>query len=209
IEVRRPLRLGPADRSWQAHAACADEDRELFFAPDGEHQAEREVRERTAKEVCASCPVFALCREAALDRPQRYGVWGGMGEEERMRERRNRTRRRGRPAGVAAGRPPTAGAARPPSDPGGLCGGRLRGDRRRTRRGGPRRSRERRRAIGAALECDARAAALLDQRGYDGAAVLAAVLTTDPSRLGPQRALRQDRLRNLLSGTAVAGEPRR
>ncbi|MFE1081725.1 WhiB family transcriptional regulator [Nocardiopsis alba] len=54
----------------------------LFFAPDdssrnGERPAARELRERSARTLCASCPAKGLCLELArLERPA-YGIWGG------------------------------------------------------------------------------------------------------------------------------------
>jgi WhiB family redox-sensing transcriptional regulator len=78
---------------WQDRAACAGLDVVLFFGPDGERQPEREARERRAKAVCASCPVRAQCLDYAISRPEKYGVWGGLNEEERAAERRRRMRR--------------------------------------------------------------------------------------------------------------------
>jgi hypothetical protein len=34
----------------------------LFFGPDGERPAEREIRERKARVVCARCPLGGECR---------------------------------------------------------------------------------------------------------------------------------------------------
>jgi WhiB family redox-sensing transcriptional regulator len=67
-------------------------DVELFFGRDGEPGAEREARERRAEAVCASCPVRDACLEHALTVPERYGVWGGMSEEQRAAYRRRRRR---------------------------------------------------------------------------------------------------------------------
>lgn len=78
---------------WQADAACKDENLTLFFGPDGERQPEREIRERRAKKVCARCPVAAACLDAAINRNESAGVWGGLGEDERAAERRRRMRR--------------------------------------------------------------------------------------------------------------------
>ena len=66
----------------------------LFFGPDGEQRPEREVREARAKAVCASCPVRAQCLDDALRNSTKHGVWGGLNEEERVRERRRRARTR-------------------------------------------------------------------------------------------------------------------
>jgi len=68
----------------------------LFFGPEGERQQQRERREYVAKAVCARCPARVECLEHALTTPERYGVWGGMGEDERVTERRRRLRRAAR-----------------------------------------------------------------------------------------------------------------
>lgn len=65
----------------------------LFFGPDGERSAEREMRERKAKAVCARCPLRAECLEYALSHPARHGIWGGLSPEELAAERRRLLRR--------------------------------------------------------------------------------------------------------------------
>jgi len=67
---------------WQDAAACRDAG-DLFFGPDGERGADRDVREKQATVLCAGCPVRSECLEYALRRPEAYGVWGGLGEDER------------------------------------------------------------------------------------------------------------------------------
>jgi WhiB family redox-sensing transcriptional regulator len=65
----------------------------LFFGPGGEPRPEREIREAKAKTVCLSCPVQAQCLAYALGNSIMHGIWGGLNEEERARERRRRARR--------------------------------------------------------------------------------------------------------------------
>ena len=79
---------------WQDGAACRGEDLLLFFGADGERQPEREVRERKAKQICAACPVRTDCLDYAVSRPEKYGVYGGMAEEERGEYRRRCQRRK-------------------------------------------------------------------------------------------------------------------
>ena len=79
--------------SWQDRAACRGRDVLLFFGPDGERRPEREIREAKAEAVCASCPVQAQCLDYALGNSIKHGIWGGLNEEERARERRRRARR--------------------------------------------------------------------------------------------------------------------
>jgi WhiB family redox-sensing transcriptional regulator len=68
---------------WQLQAACRGLDSEVFFHPDGQRGAARAEREQRAKQICASCPVIAQCREHALQVREPYGVWGGLTEDER------------------------------------------------------------------------------------------------------------------------------
>ena len=93
-QVRRQTAVLPRPNwGWQDSAACRGEDLMLFFGPDGERQPERDVRERKAKQVCASCPVRLECLNYAVARPEKYGTWGGLNEDERSAERRRRMRR--------------------------------------------------------------------------------------------------------------------
>jgi WhiB family transcriptional regulator, redox-sensing transcriptional regulator len=93
-QVRRQSATLPRPNwGWQDAAACRGEDLLLFFGPDGERQPEREIRERKAKEICAACPVRLECLNYAVSRPEKYGTWGGLNEDERSAERRRRMRR--------------------------------------------------------------------------------------------------------------------
>ena len=66
------------DYSWQADASCRGVDAELFF-PQTDEDAE------TAKAICETCPVRLTCLAFALERNERFGVWGGLTEKERAR----------------------------------------------------------------------------------------------------------------------------
>jgi hypothetical protein len=77
-----------AARSAQAarfeDARCHGADPELFFGPPGlEPRGERMRRESAAKAVCRDCPAILACRQYALEQGEVYGVWGGLGEQER------------------------------------------------------------------------------------------------------------------------------
>ncbi len=50
-----------------------------------------------AKLVCADCPVRIECLEYALTDPSLHGIWAGLGQRERMAERRRRRTADGRP----------------------------------------------------------------------------------------------------------------
>jgi WhiB family redox-sensing transcriptional regulator len=65
-------------------ARCRGADSELFFGPPGiEGRTERLEREAAAKALCRECPVLLECRAYALTHVELYGVWGGLGEQER------------------------------------------------------------------------------------------------------------------------------
>jgi len=66
------------DYSWQTEAGCRGVDAELFFpATDEEATA--------ALAICETCPVRMACLAFAVERNERFGVWGGMTEKERQR----------------------------------------------------------------------------------------------------------------------------
>lgn len=71
--------------AWMDHAACADENPDLFFV-------ERGVNADEAKAICATCPVRAACLAYALATNQLHGIWGGLSEKERKRLRAARRR---------------------------------------------------------------------------------------------------------------------
>lgn len=84
------IAVGAARLGWQDQAACRGSD--LFFGPYGELPPETERRETAAKKICAVCPVRALCDAYADGRPERYGVWGAVGESERWTRRKKAMR---------------------------------------------------------------------------------------------------------------------
>ena len=90
----------PADAyegNWRNHAACLDEDPELFFpiGQSGRHPSTPVVVQQTAaKAVCHRCPVREVCLRWALETGQDFGVWGGLTEQERRRLRRDEAKRR-------------------------------------------------------------------------------------------------------------------
>ena len=86
--------------NWQDNAACAQMGLDLFFGPEYERHPDRVKREKVAKEVCAGCPVIDDCREWSIGPIEsgagltaKCGVWGGLNEDERVAERRRRTRK--------------------------------------------------------------------------------------------------------------------
>lgn len=77
---------------WTDLAACRTADPELFFPLGAGKGFEDQILE--ALEVCFSCEVRRTCLEIALSKPEKFGIWGGMTEDERADERRRRARRR-------------------------------------------------------------------------------------------------------------------
>ncbi|MBZ8176779.1 WhiB family transcriptional regulator [Corynebacterium poyangense] len=68
---------------WQLFGACRGAESEVFYHPEGERGRARLQRERRAKAICHTCPVLLECRRHALETQEPYGVWGGLGENER------------------------------------------------------------------------------------------------------------------------------
>lgn len=63
------------NEEWMTESLCSQTDPEVFFPEKG-------GANRTAKAICAACPVFDLCRDYALTHDE-YGVWAGMSEHDR------------------------------------------------------------------------------------------------------------------------------
>ena len=73
---------------WRFHAACLDEDPELFFPVGSSGPALDQIK--MAKPVCWRCAVVDTCLAWAMETRQESGVWGGLSEEERRAlKRRN------------------------------------------------------------------------------------------------------------------------
>ena len=76
------MALAPDD--WSLLAACRGGEVSLFFSPDtSERKEDRIERERMAKRICAGCAVTAECLDAAIERRETHGIWGGLNEIER------------------------------------------------------------------------------------------------------------------------------
>jgi hypothetical protein len=93
---------------WQNKAACTNLPSVLFFpriyAENGEEQYDDGTIWESfgdtssfydeARKICTLCPVKELCLEKALERKERWGMWGGLSPIERRRiERKDRRNR--------------------------------------------------------------------------------------------------------------------
>ncbi len=78
IETLLDLPMG-----WQKKANCRGVNPNLFYP-------ERGVSTSEAKAVCAGCQVKEECLEFAVQRGEKFGIWGGMSERERRKIRRAR-----------------------------------------------------------------------------------------------------------------------
>ena len=75
---------GPGVASWREQAGCTGTDPELFY-PVGTG-AQLLAQTTRAKQVCAGCPVRALCLAdvmASEDPASRWGITGGLSPAER------------------------------------------------------------------------------------------------------------------------------
>lgn len=68
---------------WTKYAACKGKNTDLFFPPTGKRPTE-------AIATCEACAVKSDCLEWALANHVHWGVWGGMTERDRFREKRRR-----------------------------------------------------------------------------------------------------------------------
>ena len=63
---------------WQRQAACYGIDPDVFFPTSEEEAGE-------ALDFCSGCGVRETCLAWALKNGERYGVWGGLTEQQRRR----------------------------------------------------------------------------------------------------------------------------
>ena len=67
-----------SDADWQESALCAQADPDAFHPQPG-------GTSRPAKKVCDRCEVRPECLEYAVASGQRFGIWGGVGQQELRR----------------------------------------------------------------------------------------------------------------------------
>ncbi|MFC9768380.1 WhiB family transcriptional regulator [Rhodococcus jostii] len=71
---RDELTADPA--RWRESASCTSVDDYFFFAPEGETDRARYIRESIARGICGTCSALDHCRRYSLETAQPYGVWG-------------------------------------------------------------------------------------------------------------------------------------
>ncbi|MFF5668867.1 WhiB family transcriptional regulator [Streptomyces hygroscopicus] len=86
----------PRAPHWSDRAACREVDDSSVFFPEDFPKGLVLLVTREAKAVCARCPVIEACFEAALERREPNGVWGGLDKDERKAFRRRQQKRRRR-----------------------------------------------------------------------------------------------------------------
>ena len=82
IDLARLPKDPPPPDTWQDKAACYGIDPEIFF-PASEEDAS------LALSYCTACPIRDICLAWALRNRERYGVWGGLTEQQRRRLQRH------------------------------------------------------------------------------------------------------------------------
>jgi WhiB family redox-sensing transcriptional regulator len=65
------------------YAECSDKDRDIFFP-------EKSGSTKEAKAICATCDIKPVCLEYAIIKNEKFGIWGGTGEGERRKIRKQR-----------------------------------------------------------------------------------------------------------------------
>ena len=82
IDVSRLPRDPLPPDVWQDRSACYGIDPEVLF-PASEEDA------GLALSYCAACSIREMCLACALKNRERYGVWGGLTEQQRRRLQRH------------------------------------------------------------------------------------------------------------------------
>jgi WhiB family redox-sensing transcriptional regulator len=73
---------------WRELASCGVDDTAAFYP-----MSEKNGPWDDALEICADCRVRQACLDDAIDRRERFGMWGGKTPEQRQRIARSRRRK--------------------------------------------------------------------------------------------------------------------
>ena len=68
------------ERPWVVFGACRNADPDLFFPTTRDDT-------KHALTICETCPVQPECLDYAFDAGERFGIWGGLTEKSRRKER--------------------------------------------------------------------------------------------------------------------------
>ncbi|WP_336620187.1 WhiB family transcriptional regulator [Rhodococcus sp. G-MC3] len=79
---------------WQLNGACRSMPISMFYPARGLKGYALKNAERSAKLVCAQCPVVDRCLQHALRTGEPYGIWGGQTATERSNRRTTSSRLR-------------------------------------------------------------------------------------------------------------------
>ena len=82
VELAEFLEVPP----FYSQANCKGHDQDLFFPERGSSTIK-------AKAICSECKVREECLEYAVERKERFGIWGGKSERERRAIRRERRKK--------------------------------------------------------------------------------------------------------------------
>lgn len=105
---------------WKLRAHCRDADNSEDFFPEAGDGGLESPAALAARGMCLRCPVRLDCLEHALNRPETFGIWGGLTPRQRTKlarklRRRSVTLRTALAAGPAeAAEPQPAAAAERP-----------------------------------------------------------------------------------------------
>lgn len=83
-------RLAWQQDDWRSQGACLHADPDVFFPISVAGASATQVR--TARAICAGCPVQPDCISFAVEHREIQGIWGGTTDEERKKLRRARAR---------------------------------------------------------------------------------------------------------------------
>lgn len=67
---------------WHADANCREKEQRIFFPERGDSSTKR------ARRACGSCAVRAECLEWAMEHTVKFGIWGGLSENQREKLRK-------------------------------------------------------------------------------------------------------------------------
>lgn len=75
------------EMNWREFAACStvDDVTALYFFGDGDNAIPVHRQHEKARQVCYTCPVQLDCLLYAVEKDERFHIWGGLTESQRKR----------------------------------------------------------------------------------------------------------------------------